>query len=42
MPFISSLSDGDMKKLRLNCRKVLQSPTSYKRDMVSVCRVLQL
>ena len=41
-PLISSLSDDDQKKLKLNCRKVLQSPASYKHDMVSVCRLLQL
>jgi len=41
-PLLSSLSDGDQKKLKLNCRKVLQSPASYMHDMVSVCRLLQL
>lgn len=41
-PILSSLSDSDQRKLKLNCRKVMQSPASYQRDMVAVCRVLQL
>jgi hypothetical protein len=39
---VSSLSDNDKEKLKLNCRKVVQSPANYNRDMVAVCRLLQL
>jgi hypothetical protein len=39
---ISSLSDSDQQKLRTNCRKVLDSPSSYNRDMIAVCRLLKI
>lgn len=39
---ISSLSDSDQQKLKTNCRKVLDSPSSYNRDMIAVCRLLKI
>ena len=29
-------------KLKLNCKKVLQRPATFNRDMVAVCRLLQI
>jgi len=41
-PAINELSANDRQLLAVNCLKVLQSPTSYKRDMVAVCRVVKM
>jgi hypothetical protein len=39
---INELSANDKQLLAVNCLKALQSPTSYKRDMVAVCRVVKM
>lgn len=41
-PAINELSANDKQLLAVNCLKVVQSPTSYKRDMVAVCRVVKM
>jgi hypothetical protein len=37
---IESMSDAERRLLKKRCKDVLQSPASYTRDQVTVCRVL--
>jgi hypothetical protein len=39
---IADLSAGQRRMPRKKCLSILQSPGSYARDMVAICRVLQL
>jgi hypothetical protein len=36
------MSDSDRRKLKKKCFSILAAPASFSRDMVAVCRVLQL
>jgi len=39
---LADMSDSDRRKLKKKCFSILAAPTSFSRDMVAVCRVLQL